>query len=113
MNENEPQTDQTPADDTQALTGEPASAAPMRQRAEPPRVTRLSRNVIHEHSLIASDGLGRTLVDAQQTCDGIRPNEHRYSKDNRSTAKDVAGIPHYYREVHTLCPLLPAPFPRQ
>src|SRR3546814_8971776 len=46
MSENEPQTDQTPADDTQALTGEPASAAPMRLRAEPPRVTRLSRKVL-------------------------------------------------------------------
>ncbi|HEY9578905.1 MAG TPA: TrbI/VirB10 family protein [Rhizorhapis sp.] len=107
MSENEPQTDQTPADDTQALTGEPASAAPMRLRAEPPRVTRLSRKVLAGIGLVASVGLGGALVYALQTRDGSRPNEELYSTDNRSTADGLAGLPRDYSGVPRLGPPLP------
>src|SRR3546814_2350551 len=106
MSENEPQTDQTPADDTQALTGEPASAAPMRLRAEPPRVTRLSRKVLAGIGLVASVGLGGALVYALQTRDGSRPNEELYSTDNRSTADGLAGLPRDYSGVPRLGPPL-------
>lgn len=103
MSENE----QSPADDTQPLTGEPASAAPMRLRAEPPRVTRLSRKVLAGIGLVASVGLGGALVYALQTRDGARPNEELYSTENRSTADGLAGLPRDYSGVPRLGPPLP------
>src|SRR3546814_10101473 len=85
MSENEPQTDQTPADDTQALTGEPASSAPMRLRAEPPRVTRLSRNVLAGIGLVASVGLGGALGSALQPRDGRRRTAELSPQHGRAT----------------------------
>ncbi|MDF3811927.1 TrbI/VirB10 family protein [Rhodopseudomonas sp. BAL398] len=107
MSENEPPNEHTSADDTQPLTGEPASAAPMRLRAEPPRVTRLSRKVLAGIGLVASVGLGGALVYALQTRDGARPNEELYSTDNRSTADGLAGLPRDYSGVPRLGPPLP------
>ena len=46
MSESPPRSGDAPDDDPQPLTGEPAGPAPMRLRAEPPRVTRLSRKVL-------------------------------------------------------------------
>lgn len=107
MSDNEPPNEQTPADDTQPLTGEPANAAPMRLRAEPPRVTRLSRKVLAGIGLVASVGLGGALVYALQTRDGARPNEELYSTENRSTADGLAGLPRDYSGVPRLGPPLP------
>src|SRR3546814_13198883 len=104
MSENEPQTDQTPADDTQALTGEPASAAPMRLRAEPPRVTRLSRKVLAGIGLVASVGLGGALVHALQPRDGSRSHEELYSTDNRPNAEGLAALPRDHTGVHRMRP---------
>jgi type IV secretion system protein VirB10 len=42
VSENLPRIEEVPDDDAQPLTGEPVGPAPMRLRAEPPRVTRLS-----------------------------------------------------------------------
>jgi type IV secretion system protein TrbI len=107
VSENEPPNEQTPPDDTQPLTGEPVSAAPMRLRAEPPRVTRLSRKVLAGIGLVASVGLGGALVYALQTRDGGRPNEELYSTENRSTADGLAGLPRDYSGVPRLGPPLP------
>ncbi|PZU69313.1 TrbI/VirB10 family protein [Sphingobium sp.] len=107
MSENPPRNEEVPDDDAQPLTGEPASAAPMRLRAEPPRVTRLSRKVLAGVGLVASVGLGGALIYALQTRDGGRPNEELYSTENRSTADGLAGLPRDYSGVPRLGPPLP------
>lgn len=72
MSENPPRNGEVPDDDAQPLIGEPAEPAPMRLRAEPPRVTRLSRKVLAGLGLVASVGLGGALIYALQTRDGGR-----------------------------------------
>uniref|UniRef100_UPI00403F770C hypothetical protein n=1 Tax=Pseudomonas sp. EL_65y_Pfl2_R96 TaxID=3088699 RepID=UPI00403F770C len=69
-------------DDARPLTGEPA--ATMRLRAEPPRVTRLSRKVLAGLGLAASLGVGGALIYALQTGHSGQGQE-LYSTDNRST----------------------------
>lgn len=95
------------------LTG-PAgdAAAPMRLRAEAPRVTRLSRKVLAGIGLVASVGIGGALIYALQTRDGGRPAEELYSTDNRSTADGLAGLPRDYSGVPQLGPPLPGDFGR-
>ena len=107
MSESPPRSGDAPDDDPQPLTGEPAGPAPMRLRAEPPRVTRLSRKVLAGLGLIASVGLGGALIYALQTRDGARPNEELYSTENRSTADGLAGLPRDYAGVPRLGPPLP------
>ena len=107
MSKNPPRKEEVPDDEAQPLTGEAASAAPMRLRAEPPRVTRLSRKVLAGVGLVASVGLGGALIYALQTRDGGRPNEELYSTENRSTADGLAGLPRDYTGVPRLGPPLP------
>jgi len=107
VSENPPRNEEVPDDDAQPLTGEPASAAPMRLRADPPRVTRLSRKVLAGAGLVASVGLGGALIYALQTRDGGQPNEELYSTENRSTADGLAGLPRDYSGVPRLGPPLP------
>jgi len=107
VSDNPPRNEKVPDDDAEPLTGEPASAAPMRLRAEPPRVTRLSRKVLAGVGLVASVGLGGALIYALQTRDGGRPNEELYSTENRSTADGLAGLPRDYSGVPRLGPPLP------
>jgi type IV secretory pathway VirB10-like protein len=76
-----------------ALTGEPAAA--MRLRAEPPRVTRLSRKVLAGLGLIAGVGIGGALIYALQTRDATGPEE-LISTDGRATADGLAGLPRDY-----------------
>jgi len=80
-------------DDVRPLTGEPV--APMRLRAEPPRVTRLSRKVLAGLGLVGSLSIGGALIYALQTRDGGRPEE-LISTDNRSTPDGLAGLPKDY-----------------
>lgn len=90
------------------LTGStPGAAAPMRLRADAPRVTRLSRKVLAGLGLVASLGLGGALVYALQTRNGGRPPEELYSTDNRSTADGLQGLPRDYTGVPQLGPPLP------
>nr|WP_253601175.1 TrbI/VirB10 family protein [Bradyrhizobium elkanii] len=90
------------------LTGStPDAAAPMRLRAEAPRVTRLSRKVLAGLGLVASLGLGGALVYALQTRNGAKPAEELYSTDNRSTADGLQGLPRDYTGVPQLGPPLP------
>lgn len=83
------------------------AAAPMRLRADAPRVTRLSRKVLAGLGLVASLGLGGALVYALQTRNGGKPPEELYSTDNRSTADGLAGLPRDYTSVPQLGPPLP------
>nr|WP_244926192.1 TrbI/VirB10 family protein [Agrobacterium deltaense] len=90
------------------MTGSaPEAAAPMRLRAEAPRVTRLSRKVLAGLGLVASLGLGGALVYALQTRNGGRPAEELYATDNRSTAEGLQGLPRDYTGVPQLGPPLP------
>ncbi|PZO63903.1 MAG: conjugal transfer protein TraI, partial [Paracoccus denitrificans] len=84
----------TPDDDeARPLTGEPVT--PMRLRAEPPRVTRLSRKVLAGLGLVGSLSIGGALIYALQTRDGGR-QEELISTDNRSTPDGLAGLPKDY-----------------
>ena len=79
-------------------SGEDANqtAAPMRLRGEPPRVTRLSRRAITALGLVAGLGLGAALIYALQTRDDGRTGEELYSTTNRPTADGLAGLPRDY-----------------
>lgn len=95
-------------EDETPLTGSAGdAAAPMRLRADAPRVTRLSRKVLAGLGLVASVGIGGALIYALQTRDGGRPTEELYSTDNRSTADGLAGLPRDYSGVPQLGPPLP------
>lgn len=74
----------------------PVVGEPMRLRAEAPHVTRLSRKVLAGLGLVASVGIGGSLIYALQTRDAARPNEELYSTDNRATADGLAGLPRDY-----------------
>ena len=72
------------------------SAAPMRLRGDPPRVTRLSRKALAGIGLVASIGLGGALIYALQSRDAGPRNEELYSTTNRPTADGLAGLPRDY-----------------
>jgi type IV secretory pathway VirB10-like protein len=91
-------------DDAQPLTGEPAVA--MRLRAEPPRVTRLSRKALAGLGLAASLTVGGALIYALQNRQQGQGQE-LYSTDNRSTPDGLAGLPKDYAGVPKLGPPLP------
>jgi len=79
------------------LTGSPTpSAASMRLRSDPPRVTRLSRKVLAGLGVIASVGLGGALIYALQTRDPGTGGEELYSTENRPTADGLSGLPRDY-----------------
>lgn len=84
----------TEPDDAQPLTGEPV--APMRLRAEAPRVTRLSRKVLAGLGVVTSLSVGGALIYALQTRDAGNGNQELYSTDNRATADGIAGLPRDY-----------------
>lgn len=107
MSETEPRKEEGPDEEARPLIGEPVGPAPMRLRAEPPRVTRLSRKVLAGLGLVASVGIGGALIYALQTRDGGRPNEELYSTENRTTADGIAGLPRDYSGVPQLGPPLP------
>lgn len=107
MSENEARKEEGPDEEAQPLTGEAAGPAPMRLRAAPPRVTRLSRKVLAGLGLVASVGIGGALIYALQTRDAGRPNEELYSTENRTTADGIAGLPRDYSGVPQLGPPLP------
>ncbi|WP_256754808.1 TrbI/VirB10 family protein [Mesorhizobium sp. Mes31] len=91
-------------DDARPLTGEPAAA--MRLRAEPPRVTRLSRKALAGLGLAASLTVGGALIYALQNRQQGQGQE-LYSTDNRSTPDGLAGLPKDYSGVPKLGPPLP------
>ncbi|PBB90294.1 conjugal transfer protein TraI [Mesorhizobium sp. WSM3864] len=82
------------------------AAAPMRLRAEPPRVTRLSRKVLAGIGFVASLGIGGALIYALQTRDTGRHGEELYSTSNRQPADGLANLPRDYSG-----PILGPPLP--
>lgn len=72
------------------------NSAAMRLRAEPPRVTRLSRKVLASVASVALVGIGGALIYALQTRDRSRGNEELYSTENRQPADGLAGLPKDY-----------------
>ncbi|MCR8492680.1 TrbI/VirB10 family protein [Brucella anthropi] len=74
----------------------PETAAPMRLRAEPPRVTRLSRKMLAGVGAFALLGIGGALIYALQTRDGGPGGEELYSTENRPTADGLSGLPRDY-----------------
>lgn len=82
------------------------TAAPMRLRAEPPRVTRLSRKVLAGIGLVASLGVGGALIYALKVRDEGVSGKELYSTTNRQTADGLAGLPRDYTG-----PILGPPLP--
>lgn len=80
-------------DDARPLTGEPVP--PMRLRAEPPRVTRLSRKALASIGLVGSLTVGGALIYALQTRDAGR-QEELISTDGRSTPDGLNALPKDY-----------------
>ena len=78
------------------MTDTENNAGPMRLRAEPPRVTRLSRKVLASVGAVALVGIGGALIYALQTRDAGKSGEELYSTDNRQTADGLAGLPRDY-----------------
>ena len=78
------------------MTDTENKAEPMRLRAEPPRVTRLSRKVLVSVGTVALVGIGGALIYALQTHDAGKSGEELYSTDNRQTADGLAGLPKDY-----------------
>lgn len=73
-----------------------STAAPMRLRAAPPRVTRLSRKMLASVAAVALVGIGGALIYALQTRDLRTGGEELYSTDNRPTADGLSGLPRDY-----------------
>ncbi|UHD45234.1 TrbI/VirB10 family protein [Aureimonas altamirensis] len=72
------------------------TTAPMRLRAEPPRVTRLSRKMLAGVGAVALLGIGGALIYALQTRDMGGSGEELYSTENRPTADGLSGLPRDY-----------------
>jgi type IV secretion system protein TrbI len=97
----------TPEAPDAPLTGPPqGDAAPMRIRADPPRVTRLSRKVLAGAGLIATLCIGGALIYAVQKRAAGPAGEELYSTANRRTADGFAALPRDYTG-----PLLGPPLP--
>jgi type IV secretory pathway VirB10-like protein len=95
--------------DAEALPAGPPSGdttAPLRLRAEPPRVTRLSRKVLAGLGLVAGLGIGGALIYALQTRKSGPNGEELFSTANRRTADGLAALPRDYTG-----PLLGSPLP--
>jgi len=78
------------------MTDTAINAEPIRLRAEPPRVTRLSRKALASVAAVALVGIGGALIYALQTRDAGKSGEELYSTDNRQTADGLAGLPRDY-----------------
>ncbi len=73
-----------------------AAAAPMRLRAEPPRVTRLSRKVLAGLAGTAALGIGAALIYALQSREIETGGEELFSTETRATADGLAELPRDY-----------------
>ncbi|WBU64774.1 TrbI/VirB10 family protein [Paracoccus aerodenitrificans] len=81
-------------------------AQPMRLRADPPRVTRLSRKVLAGLGAVLLLGIGGALIYALQGPERDGTSEELYSTENRTTADGLTGLPSDYTGP-TLGPPLP------
>ena len=99
------QPDKSGEDDARPLTGEPV--APMRLRAEPPRVMRLSRRVLAGLGIAAGVSIGGALIYALQIQHSIKKGAELSSTDTRATPDALAKMPKDYAAVPRLGPPLP------
>ena len=95
---------ETPTPDQDAPRME--AAASMRLRAEPPRVTRISRKVLAGVGVAAGLGLGGALIYALQTRTAGNAPEELYSTESRPAADGLAALPRDYTG-----PILGPPLP--
>ncbi|WOC16168.1 TrbI/VirB10 family protein [Pseudochrobactrum sp. MP213Fo] len=72
------------------------NAAPMRLRAEPPSVTRLSRKMLACVAAVALLGVGGALIYALQTRNPGDGGAELYSTENRATADGLSDLPRDY-----------------
>ncbi|TPI36916.1 TrbI/VirB10 family protein [Mesorhizobium sp. B3-1-9] len=79
---------------------------PMRLRADPPRVTRLSRKMLAGIGFVASLGVGGALIYALQDADTFKQGEELYPTSNRPPADGLASLPRDYAG-----PILGPPLP--
>lgn len=101
-------TDNDHKDEDIPLTGSAAeAAAPMRLRAESPRVTRVSRKALTGLGLVAGLGIGGALIYALQTTDRQQAGEELVTTDRRQTADGLRDLPGSYGDVPVLGPPLP------
>ncbi|MBS7701693.1 TrbI/VirB10 family protein [Chelatococcus asaccharovorans] len=73
-----------------------SNAAPMRLRAEAPRVTRLSRKMLASVAAVALVGIGGALIYALQTRGPGNDGQELYSTANRQPADGLVGLPRDY-----------------
>ncbi|MBZ9886065.1 TrbI/VirB10 family protein [Mesorhizobium sp. CA10] len=79
---------------------------PMRLRADPPRVTRLSRKMLAGIGFVASLGVGGALIYALQDANTLKQGEELYPTSNRPPADGLATLPRDYAG-----PILGPPLP--
>ena len=87
-------------------------ARELRLRAEPPRVTRLSRKVLIGVGALAAAGLGGALVLALQTKDVKHDTQELYTTGHKVAADGLAALPTNYGAIPKLGPPLPGDFAR-
>src|SRR3546814_17887775 len=95
--------DDAPDDDARRAT---SADATMRLRADPPRVTRLSRKVLVSLGTAVSVGIGGALVYSLKLHRADKPNEELYSTTSRSQPAGLNSLPTDYTG-----PLLGQPLP--
>ena len=83
------------------------TAAAMRLRADPPRVTRISRKVIVGLGVIAGLGIGAALIYGLQRPDKTAAPEELITTDRRQPADGLRDLPGSYDAIPRLGPPLP------
>ncbi len=83
------------------------TAAAMRLRADPPRVTRISRKVIIGLGVIAGLGIGAALIYGLQRPDRTAAPEELFTTDRRQPADGLRDLPGSYDAIPRLGPPLP------
>ncbi|MEM8992155.1 MAG: conjugal transfer protein TraI, partial [Pseudomonadota bacterium] len=83
------------------------TAAAMRLRADPPRVTRISRKVIVGIGVVAGLGIGAALIYGLQRPDRTAAPEELITTDRRQPADGLRDLPGSYDAIPRLGPPLP------
>jgi len=83
------------------------TAAAMRLRADPPRVTRISRKVIVGLGVVAGLGIGTALIYGLQRPDRTATPEELITTDRRQPADGLRDLPGSYDAIPRLGPPLP------
>jgi type IV secretion system protein VirB10 len=83
------------------------TAAAMRLRADPPRVTRISRKVIVGLGVVAGLGIGAALIYGLQRPDRTPAPEELITTDRRQPADGLRDLPGSYDAIPRLGPPLP------